>query len=127
MIGLACARPGIGVCQRTFSPVSKFQFRGVPSCEAPLACGPRNCGQFTSAAPKHSQTDSKESASVRKAGRGFIGDSIHVDEFVQGENGLTKICQGEVLPLRFWCARITRRAVQYLCLDKGSSRIQFGG
>src|SRR5579859_528875 len=50
MIGLACARPAIGVCQRMFSPVVTFQF--VTSSwlwSRPLPSGPRNCGQFPAA------------------------------------------------------------------------------
>src|SRR5881628_2990849 len=47
MIGQAWPRPGIGVCQRIFSPDSTFHVTGAGSSETPLACGPRNCGQFT--------------------------------------------------------------------------------
>src|SRR5260370_39408132 len=47
MIGQAWPKPGMGVCQRTFSPDSTFHVTGAGSSETPLACGPRNCGQFT--------------------------------------------------------------------------------
>src|SRR5882724_2036681 len=46
MIGDACASPGIGERQRTFSPLSMFQWTGAAALEStPDAWGPRNCGQ----------------------------------------------------------------------------------
>jgi hypothetical protein len=46
-IGLECASPGIGVRQRTCSPVLGFQVSGsrIPSA-IPAACAPRNDGQL---------------------------------------------------------------------------------
>src|SRR6266404_8002544 len=47
MIGDACASPGIGERQRTFSPLSMFQWTGAAALEStPDAWGPRNCGQL---------------------------------------------------------------------------------
>jgi hypothetical protein len=47
-MGLERPRPGIGVFQRTFSPVAAFQVAGsdAPST-TPAAAMPRNCGQST--------------------------------------------------------------------------------
>src|SRR5260221_11121604 len=47
MIGQAWPRPGRPVCHRMFSPDSTFHVTGTGSSETPLACGPRNWGQFT--------------------------------------------------------------------------------
>src|SRR6266568_3208580 len=47
MMGDAWPRPGIGVCQRMFSPDSMFQVTGAASSDTPEACGPRNCVQFS--------------------------------------------------------------------------------
>src|SRR5581483_1586944 len=51
-IGEAWPRPGMGVCQRTFSPDPIFQVTGAGSSETPLECGPRNWGQFAVESPK---------------------------------------------------------------------------
>src|SRR5688572_3765873 len=49
-IGAACAKPGIGVCHRTFLPVSTFHSVGSGLlASTPEACGPRNCGQSAAA------------------------------------------------------------------------------
>ena len=45
-MGDECAKPGIAVCQRMFSPFSIFQWTGVGAlASTPLASGPRNWGQ----------------------------------------------------------------------------------
>src|SRR4051812_8067571 len=46
-MGLACAKPAIDVCHRTFCPFSTFQTVGASIFEAPAPCSPRNCGQFS--------------------------------------------------------------------------------
>src|SRR6187402_1993370 len=45
-MGLECAIPGMGVCQRMFSPVSTFHVVGNGRVASmPAAAGPRYCGQ----------------------------------------------------------------------------------
>src|SRR6185436_2342101 len=47
IIGDACDRPGIGVFQRMFFPLSTSHSVGAATLSSmPLAAGPRNCGQF---------------------------------------------------------------------------------
>ena len=48
MIGVAPLRLGIGTFQAMLSPVAVDHFTGSPfSAPAPVASGPRHCGQFS--------------------------------------------------------------------------------
>ena len=70
-IGLECARPGIGVRQRMFSPVLTFQVSGSPCCSAmPDACGPRNDGQLPAPSPAFARSGVRSATvrSIRRAG-----------------------------------------------------------
>src|SRR6266850_7571019 len=72
-IGQAWPRPGMACCQRTFSPESTFQVIGAAVSETPLACGPRNCGQFTVEAARAVWTiKQKHPTKARKEMRGFL-------------------------------------------------------
>src|ERR1051325_4835452 len=67
IIGLAWARPGMGVCQRTFSLRSTFHVVGnFAESSTPLACGPRNCGQFAVAASEDAAWEMKQPRQSRE-------------------------------------------------------------
>src|SRR2546426_5748301 len=74
-IGDAWPRPGMGVCQRIFSPVSTFHVVGAGSSDTPLACGPRNCGQHESEAARM-LTQSKSAATEAYAVSMFIESRV---------------------------------------------------
>src|ERR1700678_2430695 len=57
MMGDECAKPGIAVCQRMFSPFSTFQWTGVGAlASTPQASGPRNWGQSAAEAQPAQRT-----------------------------------------------------------------------
>jgi len=63
MMGDECAKPGIGVCQRMFSPFPIFQRIGVRAlASTPQASGPRNWGQLADAAQPAQRTARKTPA-----------------------------------------------------------------
>src|SRR5215207_1346065 len=70
--GLECARPGIGVRQRTFSPFAPSQRSGrfCPSA-TPAACRPRNAGQLPATAsgpPRGAGARAKAVLTMRRVG-----------------------------------------------------------
>ena len=53
------------------------------------------------------------------------GGSIHVNEFVQGEDRLAQIGQRQALRFSFWNVRIPHRALPNLRANEDRSRVQF--
>ena len=51
--------------------------------------------------------------------------SIHVNEFVQGEDGLAQVRQGMALRIGFWFAWVARRALPDLIVEEGNTGFQF--
>src|SRR5688572_30709967 len=75
-MGAACASPGIGVCQRMFSPVVTFHAVGNgEDSSSPLALRPRYCGQF--AAEVNDHPASRET--VARSGVNFFMGRIRTD------------------------------------------------
>src|SRR5687768_2886285 len=67
MIGEECARPGMGVCQRTLFPLLTSQVVGAWAVEStPAACTPRYCGHSLAAEAAWTNTQNETKARRRR-------------------------------------------------------------
>src|ERR1041384_689167 len=75
-MGEACARPGSGVCQRTFWPVATSHAVGSGLlASTPQACGPRYWGQSAAWLSATASTDRTAVTEKSRKRLGFMGSS----------------------------------------------------